>query len=428
MADVWIIGTASTAFAKHPDRTHRDLSEEAVLSALSDAGYAEGAPAEAVWFGNCAMNVFGQDNIRGQVALQPLVRAGRLDGHVPIVNVEGGCATGTAALQGAVAGVASGQADVAIAVGVEKTWVPDDPKKTYGLFLGGIDMMHRKEWMSFYAEAGQRAGEAFEPDPRRIVFLDVHAMGARHHMKTYGTTPEQIAAVAAKNHEFGKRNERAQYRFGATVQSVLEDKPVIDPFTRAMCAPISDGAAAAVLVSDAVLKSLPAAVRERAVKVRACVMGGGTWRELDAPGVVEHTATRAYAKAGVTPGDIQLAEVHDANAWCELSAMEELGFCPKGEGGAYVESGATGFGGTAESGFGTRPVNTSGGLIAKGHPLGATGIGMIDELVRQMRGEAGPDRQVLRDGSAPTMALQQNAGGMIGFDEALCGITILERA
>ncbi|MEZ4321008.1 MAG: thiolase family protein [Myxococcota bacterium] len=416
MSDVWVIGSASTAFARWPEQTHRELAETAVLGALSDAGFADGSPAEAVWFGCCAMNVFGQDNIRGQVALQPLVRAGRLDGTAPIVNVEGGCATGTATLHGAFTAIAAGQADTVLAVGVEKTWVPHDPAKSLQLFLGGIDMQHPEEWRAFYAEAGARAGQVFAPIPQRVVFLDVHAMAARRHMARYGTTPEQLASVAAKNHENGKRNPLAQYRFGATVESVLADKPVVEPFTRSMCAPISDGAAAVVLVSGARLRKLPSEVRERAVRIRACALGGGTWRELDAPSVVAHTAARAYRKAGVRPEDIQIAEVHDANAWSELHAMEELGFCGAGEGGPYAASGATGL-------AGERPVNASGGLIAKGHPLGATGLGMIDELMAQLRQEAG-ERQVV---GAPSLALQQNAGGMVGFDEALCGVTILER-
>ncbi|MCB9679669.1 MAG: thiolase family protein [Alphaproteobacteria bacterium] len=417
MSDVWVIGASSTGFRKWPDRTHRDLAEEAVTSALADAGFADGAPAEAVWFGNCAMNVFGQDNIRGQVALQPLVRAGRLDGTAPIVNVEGGCATGTAALHGAFTAVASGQVGTALAVGVEKTWVPDDPMKSFQLFLGGIDQLHPDEWQGFYAEAGARAGQTFAPHPARVVFLDIHAMAARRHMERFKTTAEHLAAIAAKNHENGKLNDKAQFRFGATVESVLADRPVVAPFTRSMCAPISDGAAAVVLVDAQTLAGLPGAVRERAVRVRACALGGGTWRELDAPGVVAHTAARAYRRAGLGPADIQLAEVHDANAWSELHALEELGFCGLGEGGPYAASGAT-------QRAGERPVNASGGLIAKGHPLGATGLGMIDELVAQLRGEAG-ERQVP---GAPTLALQQNAGGMVGFDEALCGVTILERA
>jgi acetyl-CoA acetyltransferase len=410
MTSAWIVQTASTPFQKWPERSHRDLTSEVVEALLSPVDRVDG-----VWFGNCAMNQFGQDNIRGQVALQPQFRSGRLDPHTPVVNVEAACATGSAALHGAVTAVLAGQAHAALAIGVEKTWIPDDPARSFALFMGGIDMQHRDEWKAFYREAGARAGQAFSPIPQRILFLDVHAMAARHHMATHGTTAEQLALIAAKNHENGKLNPLAQYRFGATVASVLADRPVIDPLTRSMCAPISDGAAGVYVVSDAHLATLPADVRDRAILVRGITLGGGTWRELGEPDVVSVTATRAYEAAGVTPEQVDIAEVHDANAWCELSAMEALGFCPHGDGGAYVASGAT-------QRDGARPVNASGGLIAKGHPLAATGLAMIDELVTQLRGEAGE-----RQAGTPTVALAQNAGGMIGFDEAVCGITLLER-
>lgn len=406
MADVYLIGSASTVFAKHPERSHADLAEEAVRGALTDAGV-EQADVDGVWFGNCALQYFGQANIRGQVVLQPVL-GDAIAAGTPIVNVEGGCATGSAALHGAFLAVASGQAGAAMAIGVEKTWVAHDPPKTFELFLQGIDQLDPQRWQEFYARSAAAVDLDFQPHPARVVFLDIHGLAARRHMARYGTTAEQIAAVAAKNHTHGVENPRAQYRFGATVESVLDDKPVVAPFTRAMCAPISDGAAAAWLVSGQKLAELPASVRERAVQIRTVTLGGGTWRDLDAPDVVADTADRAYEHAGITPDQVQRAEVHDCNAWRELAVYEALGFCAEGEGGSYVESGATRH-------DGERPVNVSGGLIAKGHPLGATGIGMIDELVRQLRA------------SDDTVALAQNAGGMIGFDEALCGITVLAR-
>lgn len=411
MQSAYVLATASTAFRKWPERSHRDLTEEVVRSVLQP----DAPPIDGTWFGNCAMHVFGQANLTGQVALQPLVRAGLLDGHTPVVNIEAACATGSVAFHGAVNAVLAGQADSALVVGTEKTWVPDDPAMTFALFMGGIDTLHPDEWQVFYREAGERAGQTFAPERGRILFLDVHAMAARHHMDQHGTTVEQLATIAAKNHENGKLNPLAQYRFGATVESVLADRPVVAPLTRSMCAPISDGAAAIHVVSGRVLATLPAPLRERAIRVRASVVGGGTWRELGEPDVTAVTAARAYRAAGLTPSAIDIAEVHDANAWCELAATESLGFCELGEGGAYVLSGAT-------QRDGSRPVNASGGLIAKGHPLAATGLAMIDELVTQLRGEAG-DRQA----GAPTVGLAHNAGGMIGFDEAVCGITILER-
>jgi acetyl-CoA acetyltransferase len=221
--------------------------------------------------------------------------------------------------------------------------------------------------------------------------------------------------VAAKNHHHGALNPKAQFRFEVPVEKVLADKAVVTPLTRAMCAPISDGAAAVVLCSTRWLEA-HGDQRERAVKIRACALAGGRYRDLGAPSVVQRAAAKAYAAAGLDGRAIQLAEVHDATSACELLHYEALGFCGRGEAGPYGTSGATALGGA-------RPVNLSGGLVSKGHPLGATGLGQIDELVVQLRGEA----QARQAPGAPTLALAQNAGGAIGWDEALCAVTVLER-
>jgi len=415
MSSAWILGTASTVFQKWPDRTFRSLAEAVVSGSLADAGV-DGNDVEHVVFGNCAMGAHGQDNIRGQVALTAMMRDGRLPARVPIVNVEAGCATGSAAFHAAVQAVRAGDADVALAVGVEKTLVPDDPVKTFRLFQGGIDQRHKAEWRAFFAEQGERFGVGWAPHKHRILFLDVHAMQARHHMAVHDTSDAQLAVIASKNHGNAVHNPRAQYRFEVPVEAALADKPVVAPFTRAMCSPLSDGAAAVVVCSERFLAQCSAQQQARALRVRASVLVGGAWRSLDEDNVVVHAAAKAYARAGLSADDIHIAEVHDATSYCELAATEQLGFCATGQGGAYAESGAT-------SRAGARPVNASGGLVSKGHPLGATGLGMIDELARQLRGEAG-DLQVDRKVS---VGLQQNAGGLIGLDEALCHVGIFER-
>ena len=415
MDEAYILGAASTAFERWPDRGFRDLAEEACLGALDDAGLDDGGALDGVWFGNCAMGAWGQSNIRGQVALGGLVREGRLPGRSPITNVEGGCATGSLAFAGAHAAVAAGTADVALAIGVEKTFVPDDPVKTFGLFGHGIDRLHEEEWRSFFDAQASEAGLTFQPHPHRILFLDVHALLARHHMQRHGTTVEQIATVAAKNHTHGALNPKAQYRIRMTPEQVLADKPVVAPLTRAMCAPVSDGAAAVVLCSSRWRADRPAEVRARAVRVRGLHIAGGTWRGLDEDSVSHHAARGAYAAAGLAPADVDVAELHDATAPCEILHTEAMGFCDPGQGGAYAASGATSLGGA-------RPVNPSGGLASKGHPLGATGLGMLDELVAQLRGEAG-ERQV----ADARVGLAHNAGGLVGLDEALCAVTLLER-
>jgi acetyl-CoA acetyltransferase len=246
--------------------------------------------------------------------------------------------------------------------------------------------------------------------------MDTYSVQARYHMWKHGTTAEQIATGAAKNHNYGALNPKAQYRFEQTVEQVLNDRMISPPLTRAMCAPIGDGAAAAILCSKDFLKNLPSKIQNRAVKVGASILTGGKYRDLDEPSLSKVAADRAYRATGIGPNDINLAEVHDATSFCEIFQAEMLGFCPIGQGGKLVESGETGPGGKI-------PINTSGGLVSKGHPVGATGLSMIYELATQLRNEAGP-RQVPN----AEFAIQENGGGVIGFEEAACSVIILGKS
>ncbi|MFT4979388.1 MAG: acetyl-CoA acetyltransferase, partial [Myxococcota bacterium] len=415
LSEAYIIGVGSTPFGRHPDRSHASLAGEAVDAALADAGLPGGsAPIEQVWFGSAAMQSWGQPNIRGQVCLDALLSDGRLPTGTPVINVEGACATGSLTLHGAYKDIRSGEHDLVLATGVDKTFLPGDPTAMLALFLGAIDQQDPDRWRAFYTAQAEAHGQRFSPHPYRIVFIDVHAMQARHHMAAHGTTAAQLAAIAAKNHSHGADNPKAQHRTPRDVAAVLADKPVIAPFTRAMCAPISDGAAAAVVCSQRWLDGQPPSVQQRAVRIRSSVLQGGRWRDLSTPNLLQAAAKRAYDRAGLTPKDVDVAEVHDASSFCELQATELLGFCDIGSGGVYAAAGATSRGGS-------RPVNLSGGLVSKGHPLAATGLGMIEELATQLRGEAGTRQQ-----PGARIGLQHNAGGMIGLDEALCAVHLLE--
>lgn len=415
MTDAYIVGSYSSSFGKFPDRSHKDLTREVYLGVLADAGLANGNDIGMAWFGNCGMWTDGQGSIRGQVCLTPLVREGLFPERVPVINVEGGCATASIALHGAWKDVLSGQTDLSIAIGVEKTFNPASPERTKQLFDGGIDQYDPEEWLSYYAAAGEASGKPFEPGPGRTIFMDTYAMQAAWHMRTHGTTERQIAIACAKNHTASVHNPKAQYRFALTPEDVLADRPVSWPLTRSMCAPIGDGAAAALVCSGAWLARQPAAVRARAVRIAASTMTAGKYRRLDEPGLSQLAAQKAYKAAGLTAADIHVAEVHDATSFCEIYQSEMLGFCAIGEGGRLVESGATTLGGSI-------PINLSGGLVSKGHPVGATGLSMIDELMLQLRGEAGP-RQV----SGASIALAENGGGVMGFDEAACSVMILQK-
>lgn len=415
MTDVYIIGAHSTPFGKRPDLGFRELTADAYLGALSDAGMETGADIEFGWFGNCGMGSFGQRNIRGQVCFAQLVADGLFPERVPMINVEGGCATATMAFNGAYKDIASGAADVSLAIGVEKTFVADDQRKTLEIFEGGIDQLHPEEWRAYYARAGAASGKPFDPNAGGgTLFMDTYAMQAAWHMKRWGTTQRQIAEGASKNHWHGSMNPNAQYRFEVSVDEALEDREISWPLTRAMCAPIGDGAAATILCSADRLKGLSADVRSRAVKVRASQLSGGKYRDFDEPGLSRVAAQKAYRGADLSPAEIDIAEVHDATSFCEIYQCEMMGFCDDGQGGAYVESGATRLGGA-------RPINLSGGLVSKGHPVGATGLSMIHELCLQLRGEAGE-----RQAASPRIALAENGGGVVGFDEAACAVTILE--
>lgn len=415
MRDVYILGTSCTVFGKRPDAGFKDLTREAYLDVLADAGLETGADIEMGWFGNCGMGTFGQRNIRGQVCFTPLVREGLFPERVGMINVEGGCATASMAFHGAWKDILSGQAEVSLAIGVEKTFFPGDAARTQEIFDGGIDQLDPEEWHAYYAARGDEVGKPFDAKAGGgTVFMDTYAMQAAWHMKRYGTTQRQIAIAASKNHHHGSLNPKAQYRFEVPVDDVLADRPISYPLTRSMCAPIGDGSAAAILCSEDFLRAQPADVQARAVKVRASVLTGGKYRAPDEPGLSRVAAQKAYAASGLTPADVDLAEVHDATSFCEIFQAEMLGFCDDGKGGALMESGATSLGGRL-------PINLSGGLVSKGHPVGATGLSMIHELTLQLRHEAG-DRQA----ENARIALAENGGGVIGFDEAACSVILLE--
>jgi acetyl-CoA acetyltransferase len=416
MSDVYVIGVSCTPFGKQADKTFKDLTRDAFMGLLSDTGVDIAQQIEQAWFGNCGMGTFGQRNIRGQVCFTPLVREGIFPERVPLINVEGGCATASMAFHGAYKDILSGECDLSLAMGVEKTFFPGDPERTMEIFQGGIDQLDPQEWQAYYLKAGEQSGKPFVTNSGGgTLFMDTYAMQAAYHMKTFGTTREQIAYASSKNHAMGALNPNAQYRFTITPEEVLNDREISWPLTRAMCSPVGDGAAAALLCSERFLRELPKRVQERAIAIKASVLTGGKYRDLAEPGLSHVAAKKAYAKAGLKPSDIDIAEVHDATSFCEIYQAEMLGFCEVGQGGAYVASGATSLGGSL-------PINLSGGLVSKGHPVGATGLSMIYELVTQLRGEAGS-----RQYEGANTALAENGGGVIGFDEAACSITILQR-
>ena len=402
----FIAGISMTALGKRPDDSVKTLTAEAVTAALKDAGASTG-DIQAAWFSNTRQPMLeGQNTVRGQIALRGLGITG-----IPIVNVENACASGSTALLQALHWIRAGAGDIALVVGAEKMVFPDRPDRVAAAFAGGTDIHDREGVLAYIQTMG---GEV--PGEGRSLFMDLYAAQARAHMDRYGSTQIDLARIAAKNHTVAALNPKSQYRTPMTVDQVLAGKPIVYPFTRAMCAPVSDGAAAMIVCSEAGLARL--SVQSRAVRIRACALVSATDRAPDdfAHHIGRRAALAAYEEAGLGPGDIDVAEVHDATSYAELQQIENLGLADPGSVGAGLIAGDFALGGRS-------PVNVSGGLVAKGHPVGATGIGQLYELVTQLRGEVG-SRQV----ASARIAIAENGGGFLGVEEAATVVTILERS
>ncbi len=397
MRQVAVIGAGMTRFGKHIDRSMKDLAREAIEGALRSAGVDKEA-VEAAAVGNAVAGLItGQECIRGQVVLREMGIGG-----IPVINTENACASASTAFHLAWLYVASGMYDVVLAVGMEKLFHADK-KRTFQAIGSGIDVETAEEFarqMSGEQSAG--AGES------RSVFMDYYANLARQHMARYGTTREQFARIAAKNHTNGSLNPHAQFQTPRTMADVLATPMIADPLTRMMCSPIGDGAAAVLVTSAEKARQLTA----KPVFVRASALGSSQRHSEGEAGIVTKVARKAYDMAGIGPQDVQVIEVHDATAPAELLVYEELGLCGVGEGGKLVDDGVTALGGRF-------PVNPSGGLLAKGHPVGATGVAQIAEIFWQLRGEAGK-RQV----PGARVGLTENGGGVIDGENAAAAIHI----
>jgi len=374
MRDVAVIGVGMTRWGELWEKSLRDIYVETALLAMEDAGVDQ---LDSLYVGSMSSGLFnGQEHI-ASMAADYLGQA-----HVPATRVETACASGGLALRLGFLEVASGESDIVLVSGVEKMTDVSGDDATFAL--------------------GTAADQEYE-GYQGITFPGLYALIARAHMAEYGTTREQLAMVAVKNHRNGALNPRAQFPFEVTVDQVINSVKVADPLNILDCSPITDGAAAAVIC--------PAEKARKLGKEVIRITGSGhatdsiqlaqrkklTWLEA-----TYQAARKAYAMADKKPDDIHLAEVHDCFTIAEICVMEALGFVEKGWGGPSVEAGETAIGGRI-------PVNPSGGLKSKGHPVGATGIAQVVEIVEQLRGEAG-GRQV----EGARIGLAQNMGGSGG--------------
>jgi acetyl-CoA acetyltransferase len=393
MRRVDVIGEGIVPCGVYLDRTVKEMAAGVSRLALADAAV-DIPDIESVFFGNALLGLItGQESARGPIALVP---AGF--GSIPIHNIENACATGLDALHLGWLAVASGLHDTVLVMGVEKVNL-DDRAKSFAAYNGGIDP-------DTMFDVGAGAGSD------RTTSVDRQGALASRLMTDLGVTKSHFAQLASVAHHNGRLNPIAHRQQGASYEEILNDKVVAEPITRLMLSPITDGAAAVVL----------SATRAGTHKHRIRIAGSrvATRPRLDDPTgrtATETVASAVFDAAGVGPEDIDVAEVHDASVAYQLMALQELGFMRPDDAVKWIETGHTALDGAF-------PVNTSGGLLARGHPLGATGIAQVVELCQQLRGEAG-HRQIAKEG--PRVALAHTSGGVIGFLSAVASAAILVR-
>jgi len=383
-----IAGVGMTPFGKFLSCSLKSLSEEAVRDALRDARV-DAHDIQCVYFGNAAAGVVtGQEMIRAQSSLRNTGLAGK-----PMFNIENACASSSTAFNLACTAVSAGQYECVLVVGCEKL-THEDKSVSFGAFARAVDLDEKLD-----ASIGSGSGS---------VFMDIYAAKTRKWMERGGVTIEDFAAVCVKSRLAGSLNENAQFRKTTTVEEVLSSRMVSDPLTLFMCSSIGDGAAAIVVCSEAYARKR--GVTPVFVEASSIVSAPGT---PDAELVAVTAARQAYEQAGLGPRDIHVAELHDASAPAELIHYENLGFCEPGEAGRLLRSGDTGLGGRLS-------VNPSGGLLSRGHPVGATGAAQIVELTQQLRGHSGA-----RQRPGAKVALAENNGGQMAGDSAVALVTIL---
>jgi acetyl-CoA acyltransferase len=394
--DVWILGIAMTKFGKHPDKDTLDLAAEATMAALKDGGVTM-----------ADMGVLAAGNLMGPMGFGQALQKQIGQTGIPVYNVANACATGATALRVAYLTIKAGEADYGLAVGAEKL-------AGAGLLAEGTSGQANDTWtpsgrFGAVASVDGRIGTETMPG----VFAQI---GMEYGHRYGGTSFELFARISEKNHAHSTLNPKASYQKRFTLDEIMNDIMIAYPNTRPMCSANCDGAAAAVLVSDAALKTLDPDQRRRAVKVSASVLTSDPYQPgcqvlPDINTLTRNAGTKAYELAGVSPADLDLVELHDCFATAELVHYDNLSLCEPGGAVDFFESGASWRDGST-------PVNVSGGLESKGHPISATGIANVWEVATHLRGEAG-DRQIAE--------AKVGLAHVIGLGSA-CGVHILEKA
>lgn len=379
------------------------LAETAVAEAMDDAGI-EPREVERVFFGNaCAGLLQGQEMIRGQVILRESGLLGSM-----IINVENACASSSTAAHLAIDSVRSGAADIALAVGAEELMV-EERARTFAAFAGATDTVRLPDMRRLVEAYALGSASTDGVDLTASPFMSHYAAKGHVYMQRHGATPTDLAEVVVASRAVGALNPRAQFTRPTTVEEVLAGKMIADPLRLAMCSPLGNGAAAVVIMSDRAARKY----ERTGVRVRGTSLVSNDPTAEATPTSV--AAARVYDAAAVDPTEIDLVEVHDAAASALPIALEDLGLVGSGGALALVRGHQTGPDGKL-------PVNTGGGLLSRGHPVGATGCAQLVELTDQLRGRAGA-RQV----TGARIALAHNGGGVLGDDEAVVAVSVLER-
>jgi acetyl-CoA acetyltransferase len=407
MRDVAIIGAGMTRFGKFPDKGIKELVSESVREAINDAGI-EKSDIEAAYVGSAAPGIMtGQEQIKAQVTLSAMGIE-----EIPMYNVENACASSSSALNLGWTAVAAGIHDCVLVVGFEKLFDKDKLKSFMALGTA-VDIQNVEQFLKdLQKKYGFSEGILGEGSGKnRSIFMDMYAYYTKLYMEKTGLTQEHFAKIAVKSHKNGAHNPHAQYQKEVTLEEVLRSGDVAYPLTRMMCAPIGDGGAAVIICS----KEKAARYTSKPVWIEGSIVGSGKLSMDLGDTLTKRLAPKVFEMAGIGPEDVDVIEVHDATSPSEIITLIELGICPLDEATRWVDEGYL----EVE---GETPTNTSGGLASKGHPIGATGLGQVYEIVHQLRGSAGK-RQV----QEPKVGMTHNGGGILGVDAAAMALHIFKR-
>ena len=406
MREVAIVGAGMIRFGRHPQKGIKDLVREAVEAAIKDAGIKTNA-IEAAYVGSAAPGLMtGQEQIKAQITLSAM----GID-TIPMFNVENACASSSSALNLAYTAVGAGMYDIALVVGFEKLY-DENRARSYNALGTATDI----EMIDYHIEQFEKHQKVKEKilsegaGKNKSIFMDVYAYFTRRYMARCGLTQEHFAKIAVKSHKNGALNPNAHYQKAVTLEEVLNSGDVSFPLTRMMCAPVSDGSAAVIICA----KEKAAQFTNRPIWINASVVGSGSINYETEETITQRVGLAAFEAAGIGPEDLDLMEIHDATSPSEIITLIETGICPPEQACEWIDNGYMEI-------DGRMPTNTSGGLASKGHPIGATGLGQIFELVNQLRGTAGP-RQV----KSAKVGMAQNGGGVLGVDGAAMAYHVLK--